>query len=211
MWLFTFPLPGVDIRRFGHRLGIEHGVEAVELFPKQDRLSTGPGSLVRLPLGIHHKTGKVYPFIGPDGTPLAPTLQEQLGLLANPQRVREPFISSVLSRASTSPTEMASPTLGLPLPGDAHGETLSERIKSTITVYDFVSQYVELDRRGRGHCPFHDDQHKSFSINRQSNYWHCFAGCGGGSLIDFWARWREKEGQDPDFIPTITDLAEMLL
>lgn len=38
----------------------------------------------------------------------------------------------------------------------------------------------------------------TLEINRQSyynwlendeNYWSCFAGCGGGTIIDFWMRW----------------------
>lgn len=54
---------------------------------------------------------------------------------------------------------------------NAPGEKPSERIKNRISVHDFVSQYVELDSQGRGHCPFHDDQHKSFSVNKQGNHW----------------------------------------
>ena len=29
------------------------------------------------------------------------------------------------------------------------------------------------------------DLHPSFGVNTEGNYWHCFAGCGGGSVIDF--------------------------
>ena len=65
---------------------------------------------------------------------------------------------------------------------------LSERIKASISAYDFVSQYVELSPTGRGLCPFHDDQRASFSINIEENYWYCFAGCGGGSIIDFYMK-----------------------
>ncbi|MCA9911663.1 MAG: hypothetical protein KC519_23570 [Anaerolineae bacterium] len=91
------------------------------------------------------------------------------------------------------------------------GATPSERIKNRISVHDFVSQYVELDRNGKGLCPFHDDHVYSFGVNVQGNYWHCFAGCGGGSVIDFWMRWRKLNGQDDSFTATITDLAKMLL
>jgi DNA primase len=80
-----------------------------------------------------------------------------------------------------------------------------------MAVVEFVSQYVELDANGRGHCPFHDDQVQSFQVNLTQNYWHCYAGCGGGSIIDFWMKWRQTHGQPDDFTATITELAKMLL
>ncbi|MBK9123527.1 MAG: hypothetical protein IPM16_10480 [Chloroflexi bacterium] len=91
------------------------------------------------------------------------------------------------------------------------GNTPSERIKNRISVRDFVSHYVDLDAAGRGLCPFHDDHVYSFGVNIKHNFWHCFAGCGGGSVIDFWMRWRRLNNQDDSFIATIQDLAKMLL
>jgi hypothetical protein len=44
------------------------------------------------------------------------------------------------------------------------------------------------------HCPFHDDEHKSFSVFKgKDGLWHCkcFAGCGGGDEIMFL---RERKG-----------------
>jgi DNA primase len=38
------------------------------------------------------------------------------------------------------------------------------------------------------HCPFHDDEHKSFSVFQgKDGWWHykCFAGCGDGDEIMF--------------------------
>ena len=84
--------------------------------------------------------------------------------------------------------------------------TLSERIKAAMPVYDFIGEYVHLSPSGRGLCPFHDDHHTSFSVNIEENYWHCFAGCGGGSIIDFWMKWQGSE-----FTQAITELADMLL
>jgi DNA primase len=74
-----------------------------------------------------------------------------------------------------------------------------------------VRQYVQLDQEGRGLCPFHNDHHESFSVRQDANYWYCFAGCGGGSIIDFWMKWRALHDQDPGFTATITELAQMLL
>lgn len=206
LWLFFAPMPGTDARRFGQALLEAHHLAGVELFPKQDKLTTGPGSLVRLPLGYHRLTGRRYHFITPDGGPLAPTIREQVRLLAAPAQVPPDYIRHLILTTS----EPQPPTPAVPL-ADPAGATLSERLKNAVSVYDFISQYVDLDERGMGHCPFHDDQHKSFGVNRTENYWHCFAGCGGGSIIDFWMKWREVHGQDPGFVATITELAAMLL
>jgi len=211
LWLFFPHMSGVNTRAFGHALIASHGLDDVELFPKQDILSTGPGSLVRLPLGVHRKDGFRYYFLNRRGQPLAPTIRQQVDLLGAPDRVPEEFITEILvaspsmdDSAPASLTESSSIT-------PPTGETLSQRIKASISTHDFIARYVELDPRGRGLCPFHADKHASFSVDLERNYWHCFAGCGGGSIIDFWMKWRETHGEDPNFIATLKDLAIMLL
>ncbi|MCB9438376.1 MAG: hypothetical protein H6673_15480 [Anaerolineales bacterium] len=213
LWLFTPPLKGSDIRRFGKQLIAAYGLSPnLELYPKQDSLKTGPGSLVRLPLGVHRKSGKRYPFIQLDGTPLAPTIREQLVLLGSPQRVSPDFIEQVLAEIPHEEPETVEPIdFNSAVLSPADGKYLSERLKAAISVWDFVSRYVDLDKQGRGFCPFHDDHHKSFGVNATANYWHCWAGCGGGSIIDFWMKLRAARGLDSSFTATITGLADMLL
>ena len=71
---------------------------------------------------------------------------------------------------------------------------------------------MELDSPGQGRCPLHDDQVASFSVNRQDSYWHCFAGCGAGSIIDFCIQYQKQvQGQQCYFKMAVTDLAEILL
>lgn len=209
LWLFFDPLPAQTIRRFGKWLLAEHDLETVELYPKQDQLHTGPGSLVRLPLGIHRKSNKRYSFVTFAGQPLAPTIREQVRVLANPEKVPHAYVHEVIS--SLPEPKQVSPTLHFTNRSRVVGETPSERIKNAISVYDFVSQYVDLERNGLGYCPFHDDHRMSFGVKQDNNFWHCFAGCGGGSVIDFWMKWRELHGQDASFTATITELAQMLL
>jgi hypothetical protein len=219
LWLFTPPLPGVFARRFARQLLTEHDVSQVELYPKQDELTTGLGSLVRLPLGVHRKTGQVYPFIIQDGLPLGTkpnsdartVLLEQLALLADPKRVPLPFIMRMLSHTLPDSLPRPKPTPEFQPTEQTEGIPLSERLKRQISVLEFVSRYVPLDDRNLGYCPFHDDQMKSFGVHPDQNYWHCFAGCGGGSVIDFWMKWRERNGQDSSFKATVTELRQMLL
>lgn len=42
--------------------------------------------------------------------------------------------------------------------------------------------------RKSAQCPFHDDEHPSFSVYRNAQNlwkWKCHAGCGGGDEIDY--------------------------
>lgn len=218
LWLFIPTLSGQDARRFGQQIAANFRMEQLEVYPKQAALKTGPGSFVRLPLGKHRLTGHRYHFVTPDGEPIAPTVREQVAVLANPERVPEAYIAKVLSYApKPKDSALTPPFTPKPVPARKRGKwqlqtgTPSERIKATISVAAFVGQYVELDAQGRGHCPFHDDEHRSFGVNSEGNYWHCFAGCGGGSIIDFWMKWREHNGEVGSFKAAIKDLAVRLL
>lgn len=210
LWLFFSPLPGATARKFGQRLAGRYDLQGIELFPKQAELKTGPGSLVRLPLGRHRLTGQRYHFITPEGDPIAPSVREQVRILSVPQIVPPAYIRHVSLERSPVDHSPVKPLFPEPRPQPA-GATLSERLKNAISVYDFVRRYVELDQNATGYCPFHADEHKSFGVNREQNFWHCWAGCGGGSIIDFWMRWREKQGLDASFTATIKSLADMLL
>jgi hypothetical protein len=233
LWLFTTPLLGADIRRFGRQLLADHKLDKlkIEIYPKQDQLVTGPGSFVRLPLGKHRITGVRYHFITPDGQPLKssdathPSTRDQIKLLTNPDRVPQEFLDRLLEHAPIGKLHSPTPSFE-PIPEppkkakkkrrQRFDGKLSERIKTVVSVREFVSQYVKLDEEGHGFCPFHDDQHRSFGVNTDHNFWHCFAEeeCGkpyGGSIIDFWMRWRKVHGEDGSFKTTIKDLAHKLL
>jgi hypothetical protein len=66
---------------------VAHGLEEMEISPKQAALGEGPDSLIRLPFGVHQLSGQRYGFVQPDGTWLAPTVREQIRLLAAPDAV----------------------------------------------------------------------------------------------------------------------------
>ena len=207
LWFFfDEPLPGREIRRFGKGLLAHFNIPEMELYPKQDALRSGPGSLIRMPFGVHRKSGRRYGFYTSKGEPLAPTLREQISVLGEAETVPERLFDLYSAYASApAPKPDFEPI-------DAPGELVSDRIKAATSCYEFISQYVELDDLGRGHCPFHDDQTASFSIHREHNYWHCFSGCGAGDVISFYMTYQQRvEGKECDFKAAVTDLAGMLL
>jgi hypothetical protein len=208
LWLFFSERKhGKEARHFGLGLLAYFGIEDIELFPKQDKLSTGPGSLIRLPFGVHRKDGRRYGFYRPDMQPLAATLREQMRILGTPETLSETLFERFREHGSNIAAERFSRLAKKPWRADlaTSGDApLSERIKTVIPVRHFILRYVELSKAGRGHCPFHDDRHPSFSATDE--YWSCFAGCGGGDLIHFWMKWQEC-----NFKTAITELAEMLL
>jgi hypothetical protein len=203
LWLFfAQAIPGQQARRFANGILSKHGISDVEIFPKQDRLSGGPGSMIRMPFGVHRLVGRRYGFFHSDGSSLAPTIREQIYALSAPQVVPQAVFEAYRSYAPSEPLQTSYERQG------ESTDTLSDRIKASITVLEFVSQYVNLKQTGSGaigRCPFHDDRNPSFGVNDRGNYWNCFADCGGGSVIDFWMKWRNV-----DFTKAIRELANIL-
>jgi len=203
LWfLLSQAYDGEKVRNFGEGIIHYHQIEDVELFPKQNILQGGPGSLVRLPFGIHKKSGRRYPFIYSDGSVLASTVREQIQILSNHQDVPESAFDEYASYGSKLQQSRSY----------KNAEILSdkdevERIKNAVSLIDFLSGFMELRPIASGaigHCPFHEDQNPSFGVNQEGNYWHCFAGCGGGSVIEFWMKYNNC-----DFNTAVTELKEM--
>ncbi len=56
---------------------------------------------------------------------------------------------------------------------------------------ELLSRGVKLIGNGPRYtcrCPFHDDNTPSMSVDDEKGLWNCFACCGGGSVIDLWAK-----------------------
>ncbi len=68
-----------------------------------------------------------------------------------------------------------------------HPDTIEE-VKEKIDIYDVISDYVVLKKRGQnyvGLCPFHQEKTPSFTVNPSQQLYYCF-GCGeGGNGINF--------------------------
>ncbi len=207
-FFFAKPIDGFIARNFAKELLEANKLNGFEIYPKQDLIGKGLGSLIRLPFGVHRLTGRRYGFYASTGEPLGNTFREQIASLQSPHFVSRDMLKPHEHTSPPSTDEAVQKRLREPT------GLVSERIKAQVSVLEFISQYVDLKRTETGAvglCPFHNDQHPSFGVNDKENYWHCFAGCGGGSLIDFWSLWRKKKGLESGFISTITDLAELLL
>jgi hypothetical protein len=210
LWFyFPKPLPGADIRAFGKGLLSYFKIEGIELYPRQDNVTDGVGSLIRLPFGIHRKSGQRYDFYLPNGEPVAPSLFEQIHVFEAPETIPEGVVNRFT--AYVPPPVATPPSRSFEEARDAilivdRDAPVAERIKAAASIRQFVLRYVELSPSGRGLCPFHDDHHPSFSVNDKGNYWHCFACDEGGSIIDFWMKW-----QQCDFKTAVAELAKMLL
>jgi len=176
LWLFlTQAVLSREARAFGHGLLAAHQVEGVELFPKQEQLVDGPGSLVRMPFGVHRLTGRRYGFYTPDGSLLAPTIRAQIDALRAPETIPDTAFEAYRSFVPPGPAATATEPLETPR------DMVSAKIKASVTVLEFVSQYVDLKPAGSGAlglCPFHDDHHPSFGVNDEGNYWHCLPDAG---------------------------------
>ena len=81
-----------------------------------------------------------------------------------------------------------------------------EKIRNIADIYDVISSYVELKKRGRnffGLCPFHGEKTASFSVNTDKQFYKCF-GCGsGGGSINF-----VMEIDNLDFADAVKHLAQ---
>lgn len=194
LWFFfEDKLNGKIAKNFGLEIAKKYQIDA-EVFPKQAH-SEGPGSCIRLPFGIHRKSGERYPFIG------LGTWRDQLNALTHPRTIPTDQVMKYQYQEPVRRTFRLVPHEAV----DYEDLPLWEKVKRQITVKELIQEFVDLNPKGIGKCPFHDDVNPSLSVNEEENYWNCFAGCGGGSVIDFWMKLK-----DLDFSEAVKDLSERL-
>ena len=180
----------------------------VELYPKQDTLAgDGVGALIRLPLGVHRKSGGWYPFLTFDEVgelvPVGETVADCcLWAAQHVERVVVPVDSLPLAGE-----QVAVPVDSLPLAQATanEGRILSIFGESRAREYDLtirewcraqdiaavIGRSVQLDRRGVGRCPFkehHDrgDVRPSFQVFGGADaHWYCYTWGRAGNLFDF--------------------------
>ncbi|MEX0712986.1 MAG: DNA primase [Pirellulales bacterium] len=63
-----------------------------------------------------------------------------------------------------------------------------EQIRRAIDIVEFIGQYVQLRREGRGYkglCPWHDDSRPSLQVNPERQSFRCFVCNLGGDIFSF--------------------------
>jgi CHC2 zinc finger len=192
LWIFFVePVPAALVRVWLLPYAMQLGVE---LYPKQDQLLTGPGSLIRLPLGIHRQTGGWYPFlcVGADGqlVPVGNTVVECLAWAASSVvRVQVPQHIEMGQMARDEGVNRSALVASAPAPSRGRG-TIREWCQSQ-NIMQVIGRYVQLDSRGVGSCPFqehhaHGDRRPSFQVFAGSDpHWYCYTWGRAGDLFDF--------------------------
>jgi TOTE conflict system primase-like protein len=139
--------------------------QALEVYPDATEL----GHAVRMPLGIHQRTGQRYPFLDHAGVPV--DLEDLPAEMAF--AIAQPAIRPDQLRAVAAQLDVASRTAGTP-PGASSQSSVSPPFSTTSAVIRWVDAQVNLldlleelapatDMRlaGQGYlgwCPLHDDQ-----------------------------------------------------
>jgi len=184
----------------------------VELYPKQDKASDAhPGSLIRVPFGVHRRSGRRYPFVAlVDGKlmPVVRTVAAGLAFLSTVERVDVPadlFLSA--SAASSGGNEHKK------YPSKA--STPCRKVSPGMSIRDWcagqdalsvIGRYVTLDARGMGCCPFSAhhaagrDRHPSLWVyapqGKDIFCWWCHTWQQGGSLFDFLRLYHGLDARD---------------
>ena len=187
----------------------------VEFYPKRDWATwEEPGSLMRVPFGVHRLTGRRYPFLVAAGSgdrlvPVAQSVTASLEWLATIRRVPVPDRDGARLHDETRP---APPH---PYVARGAGGAASLVTETPASIHDWcnrqdalsiIGRYVELDQRGMGCCPFgwhHDDgkdSHPSLWVHapRSSGApcWYCYVWQRGGNLFDFLCLWYGLSARD---------------
>ena len=195
--MFSAPAPAALVRRWL----LPYCPADVEFYPKQDGADwEHPGSLIRVPFGVHRLTGRRYPFVvaGSDGrlVPVVSSVKAALSWLSTVERAPVPAAESVPRRDKLPPAQQKK--------YPAKKVAGCAPVAPTLTIrawcaaqhpYTLIGRYVALDSRGMGCCPFgwhHSDgrdTHPSFKVYEPTytgGYcWYCHVWQQGGSVFDF--------------------------
>src|SRR5450755_1256645 len=172
----------------------------VEFYPKRDWVTDAhPGSLMRLPFGVHRLSGRRYPFVllvGDRLVPVAPSVAEALTWLSTVERVTvpdEPRLAQSNQVGRETHTQYSAKKgvmTSTPIALMSIREWCAQQDACSI-----IGRYVELDANGLGCCPF--GFHHSDGVDSRPSLWvhtpmapdgacwYCHAWRRGGDLFDF--------------------------
>ncbi|MGH2506587.1 MAG: TOTE conflict system archaeo-eukaryotic primase domain-containing protein [Ktedonobacteraceae bacterium] len=196
LWVFfDTPAPAWAVRKWL----LPYCPNGVEFYPKQDE-AAGVGSLIRVPLGVHQRSGQRYPFVVRRqgklvavGSNVAETLLglEEVKRATVPQALFTAYRRADRAQARRTHTLKANPS---PIRSFSKTLTIADWCAGQ-EPFSTIGQYVTLDSRGMGCCPFGEhhrdgrDTHPSFRVfepkRRGGNCWCCYAGGISGDVFNF--------------------------
>src|SRR6266487_1152885 len=197
LWVFLArPAAAGQLRRWL----LPYCPSGVEFYPKRDWANDAqPGSLIRLPFGVHRLSGRRYPFVSLVGDRLVPVAPSVAGALT--------WLSTV--ERATVPDEPGSangdqPGYSTPTQYSTKKGVMTSTPTPQMSIRDWcagqdpllvIGRYVELDSNGLGCCPFGEhhsdgqDSHPSLWVHApvapDVACWYCHTWCAGGSLFEF--------------------------
>ncbi|SRR5581483_2121223 len=210
LWMFfTAPLLASQVRAWL----LPYRPAGVELYPKQDE-GKGYGSLIRLPLGVHLRSGKRYPFVtwtGEAFAPVAPSVRSSLEWFSTIERTEIPRTLDQTAPLSHETANKRAATAhhkkrSFSFPHSHTKQATSFSIREWNAQHDpftVIGRYVQLDHNGVGCCPFGwhhrggHDSHASFKVyapGTPGGYcWYCHTWQQGGSIFDFLRYYHNKD------------------
>ncbi len=178
----------------------------IEFYPKQDE-GAGYGSLIRLPLGVHQRSGRHYGFFTWSAAdrrvlPIARSLSETLTWFSTIERAQVPQTIPTSSPSPNQVTDTDQPQSLAKTSVTVPTTLPHESIRAWCVSQDpfrIIGHYVRLDRYGLGCCPFGEhhsdgkDSHPSFRVyaprTASASCWYCYVWQRGGTLFDFLCLW----------------------
>ncbi len=83
-----------------------------------------------------------------------------------------------------------------------------EEIRSSVSIVDIISSYVQLRKRGKnfiGLCPFNQEKTPSFTVSEEKQIFHCFGCHTGGNVYKFLMEYKSIS-----FIEAVKEVAEIV-
>lgn len=197
LWVFFDHAPTVAAREYALQVARERELD-VEVYPRTEEGL----SCVRGPLGVHRRSGQRYHFVEPETLKVVSgDVMGNLDYLTQAERVGTARLARELALKLREATRQSksgpeSEAWGEEKEGKNNNREHIVRLKEEIgDLRDFIGRFVDLNRKGRGSCPFHPpDEHPSFAVHE--TFWVCFHKVQesgkylGGDVIDFWMRYR---------------------
>ncbi len=197
LWVFLASLIAASLVR---RWLLPYCPGGMEFYPKQETASLEhPGSLVRVPFGVHRLSGRRYPFVSwRDGqlVPVANSMAAALAWLSGVERALVPgaLVSGLVDQVGPAATKKYVAEQGV-MPATSGPKMSIHDWCASQDAVRVIGRYVRLDKRGMGCCPF-GEHHADGKDSRPSLWvhpprsagapcWYCHVWQRGGNLFDF--------------------------